>query len=62
MYTMAEFTRDQYVDRTNPNLERFRPFKTNLHLVPYTRTEWNIVTPLQYPVGLSATQVDRYFE
>jgi len=66
MYTMAEFTRDKYVDRANPNLERFRPLTTNLHWslrhVPYTRTEWSIVTPLYYPAGLPATQVDRYFE
>jgi hypothetical protein len=48
-YARAEFTRDQYVDRADPDLIRLRPFKTNLHwslrYIPYTRSEWSISTP-----------------
>ena len=62
-YATAEFTRDQYVDRADPDLIRLRPFKTNLHwslrYIPCTRSEWNIVAPLNYPVGLPAKQVDK---
>jgi hypothetical protein len=54
------------VDRTDPDLIRLRPFKTNLHwslrYIAYTRSEWSIVTPLDYPVGLPTTQVDKYVE
>jgi hypothetical protein len=62
-YAMAEFTSDQYVDRADPDLVRLRPFKTNLHwlltYIPYTRSEWNIVTPSNYPAGLPAIQIDK---
>ena len=63
-YTQAEFTRDRYVDRERPDLVRIPSFKTNLHwplkYLPYTRSEWAIVTPLDFPNELPTDQVGNY--
>jgi hypothetical protein len=63
-YTKAEFSRDRYVDRERPDLVRISSFKTNLHgslkYLPYTRSEWAIVTPLDFPKDLTIGQVGNY--
>ena len=63
-YTQAEFTRDRYVDREQPDLVRIPNFKTNLHwslkYLPYTRSEWAIVTPLDFPLNLPIGPAGNY--
>jgi hypothetical protein len=52
------------VDRNQPDLIRIPNFKTTLHwslkYLPYTRSEWSIVTPLDCPKDLPADQVGNY--